>query len=131
LTPPVALASFAAAAIANARTWEVGWQGMRFAIAGFLIPYMFVLGPALVLIGTWWEIALAVVTGFFGTIALAAAVQSWFMTRCVMWERIALAIAAITLIKPGWTTDLIGGAIMGAIFAIQLVRRRKAAPATV
>jgi len=130
LTPPVALASFAAAAIANARTWEVGWQGMRFAIAGFLIPYMFVLGPALVLVGTWLEIALAVVTGFFGTIALAAAVQSWFMTRCVMWERIALAIAAITLIKPGWTTDLIGGAIMGAIFAIQLVRRRKAAPVT-
>ena len=57
LTPPVALASFAAAAIANARPMEVGWQSMRFAIAGFIIPFMFIYGPAMVLIGTPTEIA--------------------------------------------------------------------------
>ncbi len=51
LTPPVALASFAAAAIANARPMDVGWQAMRFAIAGFIIPFMFIYGPAMVLRG--------------------------------------------------------------------------------
>jgi len=127
LTPPVALASFAAAAIASAKTWEVGWQGMRFAIAGFIIPFMFVLGPAMVLEGTAFEIVMVVITGTVGIIALAASVQNWLMTRCAAWERVALAIAAITLIKPGLTTDLIGGAIMAVIILLQLARRKTAA----
>jgi TRAP transporter 4TM/12TM fusion protein len=126
LTPPVALASFAAAAIANAKTWEVGWQGMRFAIAGFLIPYMFVLGPAMVLEGTPFEIVMVVITGSIGVIALAGSVQNWLLTRCLVWERVALFIAAITLIKPGWITDLIGGAIMALIVVLQLARRKTA-----
>jgi len=129
LTPPVALASFAAAAIANAKTMEVGWQGMRFAIAGFIIPFMFVLGPAMVLEGNAFEIVMVVITGTFGVIALAASVQNWLLTHCATWERIALAIAAITLIKPGLTTDLIGGAIMALIVVLQLARRKKAAAA--
>jgi TRAP transporter 4TM/12TM fusion protein len=129
LTPPVALASFAAAAIANAKTWEVGWQGMRFAIAGFIIPFMFVLGPAMVLQGTAVEIALVVVTGTLGIMALAAAVQGWLLTRCATWERIVLAVAAITLIKPGWLTDLIGFSLMAVVVALQLTRRRKKAAA--
>ena len=130
LTPPVALASFAAAAIANAKTWEVGWQGMRFAIAGFLIPYMFVLGPAMVLEGTVFEIVMVVITGTLGVIALAASVQNWLLTRCVVWERIALFVAAITLIKPGWITDVIGATILTIIVLLQLARRKKAALAS-
>jgi TRAP transporter 4TM/12TM fusion protein len=130
LTPPVALASFAAAAIANAKTWEVGWQGMRFAIAGFLIPYMFVLGPAMVLEGTVFEIVMVVITGTIGVIALAGSVQNWLLTRCVVWERIALFVAAITLIKPGWITDVIGATILTIIVLIQLARRKKAALAS-
>jgi TRAP transporter 4TM/12TM fusion protein len=126
LTPPVALASFAAAAIANAKTWEVGWQGMRFAIAGFLIPYMFVLGPAMVLEGTAFEIVMVVITGTIGVIALAASVQNWLLARCAVWERIALFVAAITLIKPGWITDLIGFGLLVVVIFIQLPRRTKA-----
>jgi TRAP transporter 4TM/12TM fusion protein len=129
LTPPVALASFAAAAIANARTWEVGWQGMRFAIAGFIIPFMFVLGPAMVLEGTAFEIVTVFITGTVGVIALAASVQNWLLTHCAVWERVLLAIAAVALIKPGLTTDLIGGAIMALIVMVQLARRKKAAAA--
>jgi TRAP transporter 4TM/12TM fusion protein len=129
LTPPVALASFAAAAIATARTWEVGWQGMRFAVAGFLIPFMFVLGPAMVLEGTAFEIFMVIVTGTLGIIALAAAVQNWLLTSCAAWERIVLAAAAVTLIKPGWLTDMIGSTLLAIVVALQLVRRRKAKPA--
>ncbi|MEW5908235.1 MAG: TRAP transporter permease [Thermodesulfobacteriota bacterium] len=127
LTPPVALASFAAAAIANAKTWDVGWEGMRFAIAGFIIPYMFVFGPAMVLVGSGTEIALAAVTGIIGAMALAAAVQGWFLTRTSIPERFFLLIAAFSLIKPGWITDLIGLGIMISIFMLQFVARRKTA----
>lgn len=127
LTPPVALASFAAAAIANAKAWDVGWQGMRFAIAGFLIPYMFVFGPAMVLIGSPGDIALAIVTGMIGCMALAAAVQGYFLWHASMAERGALLVASLLLIKPGWVTDLIGLAILGIILSIQLVRKKKAA----
>jgi TRAP transporter 4TM/12TM fusion protein len=130
LTPPVALASFAAAAIANAKTWEVGWQGMRFAVAGFLIPFLFVLGPAMVLEGTAAEIVMVVITGTLGVIALAGSVQNFLLVRCMMWERIVLAVAAVTLIKPGWVTDIIGFALFAVILAFQWPRRKKAAPAT-
>jgi TRAP-type uncharacterized transport system fused permease subunit len=102
---------------------------MRFAIAGFLIPYMFVLGPAMVLEGTAFEIVMVVITGTIGVIALAASVQNWLLTRCAVWERIALFVAAITLIKPGWVTDIIGAVIMAGIITLQLMRRKAAAAA--
>ncbi len=125
LTPPVALASFAAAAIANAKPWEVGWQGMRFAIAGFIIPYMFIYGPAMVLIGTPGEITLAIITGLFGTMALASAVQGWLLKNATWIERIILLGAAITLIKPGWETDLIGFGLLLLVAAYQYTKYKK------
>jgi TRAP-type uncharacterized transport system fused permease subunit len=102
---------------------------MRFAIAGFIIPFMFVLGPAMVLEGTAFEIVTVFITGTVGVIALAASVQNWLLTHCAVWERVLLAIAAVALIKPGLTTDLIGGAIMALIVMVQLARRKKAAAA--
>jgi TRAP-type uncharacterized transport system fused permease subunit len=83
----------------------------------------------MVLEGTAFEIVMVVITGTVGVIALAASVQNWLLTRCTVWERIALFIAAITLIKPGWVTDLVGAGIMTIVFAIQLARRRKIAAA--
>jgi TRAP transporter 4TM/12TM fusion protein len=124
LTPPVALASFAAAAIANARTWDVGWQGMRFAIAGYIIPFMFVYGPAMVLEGTGTEIAATVVTGLMGTMALAAGVQGWFLKRNTWIERLILLAAAITLIKPGLLTDIVGFSLLLLVFLWQLLAKR-------
>ncbi|MBM4277487.1 MAG: TRAP transporter permease [Deltaproteobacteria bacterium] len=125
LTPPVALASFAAAAIANAKTWDVGWQGMRFAIAGFLIPYMFVYGPAMVLVGSATEITLAIITGLFGTMALAASVQGWLLKGATLWERGILLVAALTLIKPGWKTDLVGFGLLAIVAASQIIKLKK------
>jgi len=125
LTPPVALASFAAAAIANAKTWDVGWQGMRFAIAGFLIPYMFIYGPAMVLRGTPAEITLAIVTGLFGTLALAAAVQGWLLKKAALWERIILLTASLTLIKPGWETDIVGFSLLIIVAVSQFIKYKK------
>jgi len=125
LTPPVALASFAAAAIASAKPWDVGWMGMKFALAGFLIPYMFVYGPAMVLVGTGTEITLTIITGLMGTLALAAAVQGWFLSKAGNMERILLLISALSLIKPGWITDVVGTGILVTVAAFQVMKRKK------
>jgi TRAP transporter 4TM/12TM fusion protein len=130
LTPPVALASFAAAAIAGEKPWPVGFQSMRFAIAGFIIPYMFIYGPAILLEGTTFEIVTAIVTGLLGTLALAAGAQGWLLSRLSWPQRIVILVAALTLIKPGWVTDLIGFGILLAISLAQFVAIRKARAAS-
>jgi len=124
LTPPVALAAYAAAAIAKAKTWDVGWQSMRFAIAGFIIPFMFVYGPAMVLVGNPTEITLAIITGLFGTMTLAAAIQGWLLREATWIERGVLLIAALLLIKPGWITDLIGLGLLVIIASYQYTKSR-------
>ena len=125
LTPPVALAAYAAAAIAKAKAWDVGWQSMRFALAGFLIPYMFVYGPAMVLIGSATEITIAIVTGLIGTMALAAAAQGFLLRNATWIERGILLIAALFLIKPGWITDLIGLGLLILVAGFQYIKIKK------
>lgn len=125
LTPPVALAAYAAAAIAKARTWDVGWQSMRFAIAGFIIPYMFVYGPAMILIGNAFEIVIAFITGLIGTMTLAGAAQGWLLQKASWIERCILLVASLFLIKPGWVTDLIGLALLIIIAGWQYIQIKK------
>jgi TRAP transporter 4TM/12TM fusion protein len=125
LTPPVALASFAAAAIAGEKPWPVGFQSMRFAIAGFIIPYMFIYGPAMVLNGTPFEIVQVVVTGLLGTLALAAAAQGWLLMKLGLVQRAIMLVGALALIKPGWVTDLIGFGILGGFVLVQLIMLKK------
>jgi len=125
LTPPVALASFAAAAIANARPMDVGWQAMRFAIAGFIIPFMFIYGPAMVLKGTGIEIATSILTGLLGTYALAGAVQGYLLKETTVLDRIILLIAAFTLIKPGYVTDIVGFCLLALVLAMHYIQRKK------
>ena len=127
LTPPVALASFAAAAIASARPWEVAMASVKFALAGFLVPYMFVYGPAMVLQGTRGEIAMAVISGLMGTLALAGAVQGWLLRKAGKVERILLLFASLSLIKPGWMTDLLGFGVLVLVTGYQYLSSRKGA----
>ncbi|MBM4325840.1 MAG: TRAP transporter permease [Deltaproteobacteria bacterium] len=131
LTPPVALAAFAAAAIANAKPWNVGWQSMRFAIAGFIVPFMFIYGPAMVLQGTTFEITMVVITGLLGTMSLAAAVQGWLLTHVPVVQRIVLFAAALTLIIPGMITDLIGFGLLVVVLGFQWVSFKKGQTAPV
>ncbi len=125
LTPPVALAAYAAAAIAKARAWDVGWESMRFAIAGFIIPYMFVYGPAMVLIGSGSEIAIAIITGLLGTMLLSASVQGYLLKGATWIERGVLLAASLLLIKPGLVTDLIGLALLVLVGGWQYIQRKK------
>lgn len=116
VTPPVAAAAYIGAGIAGADPWKTGWWAFRLAIAGFLVPYIFVYCPQLLLIGSTREIFLATVTSIIGILALSAAVEGQYYWAKLRWiERILLLGSGIMLIKPGIYTDLFGLLILGGI----------------
>lgn len=121
LTPPVCLAAFTAAGIAGASPYKVGWTSTRLGVAGFLVPFLAVYSPMLMLTGefTMPELIEALVTAVVGVIALSAALEDWFLRRCVIWERAVLFVSALLLMIPGLITDIIGGVGVLLIFFVQ------------
>ncbi|HET6946555.1 MAG TPA: TRAP transporter fused permease subunit [bacterium] len=129
VTPPVAFASFAAASIAKSPMWDTSIESMRFGIAGYVVPFMFVYGSAL-LVGTtpWPDTLLALSTGTLGTLALAAATIGYLTRKATVPERIALLAASLLLIKQGLGTDLIGLALLVGVALVQRFLRRTPFP---
>lgn len=120
VTPPVALAAYAAAAIAKGDATRTGVVAFRLALAGFILPFCWAYNPALVLQGSWVEIVPAVLTATIGIVALAASVQGYlFKQGATGLQRLLLAAGAISLILPNITTDLIG---LGLIALAVLMR---------
>jgi TRAP transporter 4TM/12TM fusion protein len=125
ITPPVALAVYAAASLAKTDLWKAGWEAVRIGAAGFIVPFMFVYEPSLLMIGDWQDIASSLVTATIGTILLAASLQGYLIRSATLWQRGVLFVAAICLIKPGWKTDLLGLVLWAAIFAVQYLANKK------
>jgi TRAP transporter 4TM/12TM fusion protein len=121
VTPPVALAVYAAASIGGAGLWKSGIQAMKFAAAGFIVPYFFIYNPALLFDGPWTEILRAVVTGSIGVVALAASLEGYLLRTATWFERALLLAAALMLIDPGAVTDIVGLGLLGAVVLIQKV----------
>ena len=119
ITPPVAMAVYAAAGIGGAKLWPTGIWAMRIAAAGFIVPFMFVYGPSLLLIGSAFDIITSAISASFGVIALAAGMMGWFVKKVKIWERIVLLIAAFLLIKPGLYSDAIGYILLLLVFLKQ------------
>jgi TRAP transporter 4TM/12TM fusion protein len=128
ITPPVALAAYAGAAIAGASPNQVGFTAMKLGIAAFITPFIFVFNPALLLIGDLTHVIQAVLTSLIGTYALACGVQGWLLGRPAAWPvRIPLLVAAITLIDPNLITDLLGIALLvGAVLLHRTLSTRRA-----
>ena len=122
ITPPVAVAAYAGAAIAGSDPMRTGYTAWRLGLAAFIVPFMFIYGPPLIMVGTLIEIIQASVTALIGVAFLAASIQGFFLTRLVPVERIFLFAAALLLIKPGWMTDL-AGIVIGMIIAVIHVSR--------
>ncbi len=114
LTPPVALAAYAAASIAKSDPWKTAIAGFKLAIAGFLIPYFFVFNRNFLMQGPWYQILFSLFTGGLGVIMLAAAVSGYYYTSLNLFRRGVLAIGALMLIGQSWEFDLIGLAILAA-----------------
>ncbi|MDH4265181.1 MAG: TRAP transporter permease [Deltaproteobacteria bacterium] len=128
ITPPVAGAAYAAAPIAGVGPMKIGFTACRLGIAAFILPYMWVYGSALLLIGEPLKVALGVVTSVIGIAACACAIQGYLLRPVSMLERILLLIAALFLIKPGWITDGIGLALLIPVIIHQVfsaARERK------
>jgi len=125
ITPPVALAVFAAAGLARANIWESGFEAMRAAAPAYIVPFMFIYEPALLMIGDWNTILLAVPTAIIGVVCLASGLHGWLVGPAPPWQRVLLVAAALLLIKPGLHTDLAGFGVLAVVAAIQLGIRRK------
>ncbi|GAB6086911.1 TRAP transporter permease [Alkaliphilus crotonatoxidans] len=125
ITPPVCLASFTAAGIAGADSWKTGWTGFRFSLVAFLIPFIFVFNPGILLIGTPLEIVVSSVILFFGTYLFAGAMAGYLFIPLEKYERAILFVAAITLIVPELITDVVGSCLGIIMIGYLLMKRNK------
>ena len=120
ITPPVALAAYAAGNIADANPNKVGFTAMRLGVIAFIIPFFFVYGPALLMIGTPLEVIEATVTSLVGCFFLAAGLEGWLVEKINIPCRILALGAAFCCIASGLVTDLIG---LGLIVAFLLLHK--------
>jgi TRAP transporter 4TM/12TM fusion protein len=116
VTPPVSLAAFAAAGIAGSPPVRTALAAAVLAAAGFLVPFMFIYGPPLLLEGPVSEIALVTITALAGVTALAAAAMGFARRSLVGWERLVLGAGALCLVFPGLLTDAAGILALGLVF---------------
>ena len=108
ITPPVALASFAAAGIAGSHPMKTGFHSMRLGIAKYILPFVFVYAPGLVFVGTWDHIALAIAGGFAGIFALTITTEGWFIQKVGWPMRILAALSALFFFLPSLDLSLGG-----------------------
>ncbi|MGQ0569890.1 MAG: TRAP transporter permease [Armatimonadota bacterium] len=128
ITPPDALAAYAAAGIAKTDPFQTAWTATRLALAGIIVPFVFVYSPTILLQGgELSEIITAAVTAVVGVIALSAAVSGYFFTLATWLERAMLVVTAPALIFHDVRADAAGIVLLVMVAAIQIVRRRRAA----
>lgn len=108
ITPPVALASYAAAAIANADPWQTSLTALRLGLASFLIPFIFVFGPSLLGLGTTQQMLINSVGALIGVLAMSGALIGWYLIPMNALSRLMLFVGAILLILPGLMGDAVG-----------------------
>lgn len=127
LTPPVALASFAAAGLSGGNPMKTGVASVKLAIAGFIVPFMFVYAPQLMLINTTLaEGAWVAASACVGVFLIAVSVEGYLFTRMAAWLRVVAAAGALLLIKPGFETDAIGLAVLLVVLFWQKKKAAKA-----
>ena len=133
ITPPVALASYAAAGISGANPMETSVASFKIGIAAFVVPFMFFYNGALLMNAPWYEILRAGATAIVGVFLLSSGVQGWFVGRSAPWlVRGGLILAALFMIEGGLFSDAVGIALVVATFLVQRVSRRGSdAPAAV
>ena len=131
LTPPVALAAYAGAAIAQANPMKTALTATKLAVGAFIVPYVFALNPAMLFIDTTaGEVILICITSLVGIFAVSAALEG-FLLRGMSWpERLVSLAGGLMLIYPGLITDLVGVGLVGIVIATQLFSKKNAAPIT-
>ncbi|MBX0357049.1 TRAP transporter permease [Halobacillus sp. Nhm2S1] len=127
ITPPVCLAAYAGAGIAGANPMKAGVTAVKLAIAAFIIPYVFVTNPILLLQGdvTALNLSISVITALLGMAAISSALIGYFATKVTWVERIALIACGLMLVYPNLVISLIGLGVFGAISVFQYIKNKK------
>ena len=129
ITPPVALAAFAATGISKGDPIKTGFNAAKLAIAAFIIPYMFVLQPQLLMIDTTiLEVSFILTTAIIGMIGIGAGMIGFWYVKLKGYERFLAAISGLMLIYPGLVSDGIGLAIFIALLLVQMKRGKEDGP---
>lgn len=129
ITPPVALAAYAAAGVAGTDPFKTGVTAFKLGIAAFIVPFMFIYSQELMMMGAGWKILLATITASVGIYFLAAMVQGWFAGgKTNLLVRILLLAASLTLINAGLVTDLIAIGIAAVAVVIQMMKNESEPP---
>ncbi|MEO0765855.1 MAG: TRAP transporter fused permease subunit [Pseudomonadota bacterium] len=122
ITPPVALASYAAAGISGSNPMETSVASFKIGIAAFIVPFMFFYSSAILMEGEWYIVLKAGVTAVFGVFLLSSGVQGWFFGAPAAWfMRVGILLAALFMISGGLVTDLIGIAVFAGVYFVQKV----------
>lgn len=126
LTPPVCIVAIVSAGIAQANWLQTGLTSSRFALAAFIVPFMWIFGPELLMEGTPAGIVLAFIFACIGSISIAASVQGWFITNANVLERIMLFASGLLMVNPGLTSDIFGMLLLAIVLINQYRKRAKA-----
>ena len=127
ITPPVALAAYAGSAIAKSNPMKTGINATKLAIGAFVVPYIFCLNPAMLLIDvTPLGVVQIIITSLIGIFGVAAAMNGYLYRKLNWAARIAICVAGLMMMDPGFVTDLIGIALMAAIMLIQYLGAKRA-----
>lgn len=125
ITPPVALAAYAGSAIAHSNPLRTGVTATKLAIAAFIIPYIFALNPAMLIIDTpALEVITVVATSLIGMFGVAIGMEGYCITYMPWLDRIMAIAGGLTLIVPGLITDIIGFCLIGAVLTLQFVHKK-------
>jgi TRAP transporter 4TM/12TM fusion protein len=130
ITPPVALAVFAAAGLAKADLWASGLAAVKIGAAGFIVPFMFVYEPALLMIGDWPLIIWRFVAATIGIALFAGGLHGYFVTVASYWQRALLIVGGLCLVAPEYYTDIVGMVLGGIAIVSQIVARQAAGAGT-
>jgi TRAP transporter 4TM/12TM fusion protein len=123
LTPPTCLSPFAAAAIAGSPPMATAWQAMRLGAVLFIVPFMFVYSPELLMIGSWPDILLALTRAGVGIFCLAAGLQGWLRCRATALDRALLVTAGFLFVVPNLVADAGGLILLALAWGLQSLRR--------
>jgi TRAP-type uncharacterized transport system fused permease subunit len=127
ITPPVCIAAYAAAGMANSDPFRTGNTAFRLGLGKALVPFVFVLSPSLLLVTkgfTWYDFTVTFVGCVLGIVALSAALSNFFLVKMQAWERWLAVLGAVLLIAPGLKSLLVGLALVSPIVIRHLVAWR-------
>jgi TRAP-type uncharacterized transport system fused permease subunit len=126
LTPPVALAAYAGAAIAQGNPMKTAFTATKLAIGAFIVPYVFALNPTMLFIGDvgMFDIALIVISSLIGIFAVSASLEGYIIDHMPWYQRIISACGGLLLIYPGLVTDTIGLSLVAVVIALQIISKR-------